>query len=377
MDPFYRRDNTVLYSGDLRAVIPQVLQPSSVDYVVTDPPYGLSFMSKDWDYEVPGPEYWRVIHSACKPGAIMLAFGGTRTYHRLVCAIEDAGWEIRDCLMWLQGQGMPKCTDVGKMIDKSKGAEREVVGSKLDRPGYHLHEGKGDGCYGGGKGLHAPGTDARLRASQITAPATPEAARWTGWAVALKPAWEPVVVAMKPMDGTIVHNAMTHGVVGFNIDAARIVCEGGSPSQKHRKGKVPVGDFNGWNVPSRNGYGDQRPGEATGRWPANLLMDEEAAVMLDAQAGDVSRFFYVAKANRREKNPAGMKNDHPTVKPLAFMEHLLTLCSTPTGGVILDPFAGSGTTLVAARKLGRTCIGVELSDHNCEIARQRISELQL
>lgn len=376
MDPFYCRDNISLYSGDLRAVLPQVLEPNTVDYVVTDPPYGLEFMGKDWDCEVPGPEYWRIIYGVCKPGAIMLAFGGTRTYHQLATAIQAAGWEIRDCLMWLHGQGMPKCTDVGKMIDKSKGAEREVVGSKLDRPGYHLHEGRGDGCYGGGKGLHAPGTDARLRASQITAPATPEAALFTGWALALKPAWEPIVLAMKPVDGTIACNALEWGVAGLNIDASRIACAGGSPSQQRRAGKIPVGNYNGWEVTSRNGYNDQRPGEAAGRWPANLLLDEEAAVALDEQAGaPVSRFFYTAKAPRSERNPKGMKNDHPTVKPLALMEYLLTLCSSPTGGLVLDPFAGSGTTLLAARKLWRACIGVELSDHNCAIARQRISEL--
>jgi site-specific DNA-methyltransferase (adenine-specific) len=388
--PYYCADNIVLYHGDLREVLPQTVQPNTVDFVVTDPPYGLGFMEKDWDFNVPGPTYWKTIAAACKPGALLLAFGGTRTWHRLVGAVEDAGWEIRDCLMWLYGQGMPKCGDIGKMIDKSKGAKREVVGSKLDRPGYHLHENKGGSCYGGGKGLHAPGTDARLRASQITAPATPEATQFTGFAMALKPAWEPIVLAMKQMDGTIAHNALTWGVAGLNIDATRIACDGGSPSQQRREGKVPAGNYNGWNVPSRNGYNDRRPGEALGRWPTNVLLDDEAAVLLDKQRGraddvqtgnmqtgnsdGVSRFFYCSKACRRERNPKGMKNDHPTVKPLALMEYLLTLLSTPTGGVILDPFAGSGTTLIAAKKLGRPCIGVELDAHNCEIAKARISQ---
>jgi site-specific DNA-methyltransferase (adenine-specific) len=371
MDPFYRRDNISLYSGDLRLVVPQVLQPNSVDFVCADPPYGYEFMQAEWDYEVPGPEYWRIIGSVCKPGAILLAFGGTRTCHRLTCAIEDAGWEIRDGLMWLYGQGMPKCGDIGKLIDKSKGAEREVVGSKLDRPGYHLHEGKGNGCYGGGNGLHAPGTDARLRAAQITAPATPEAARWTGWAMALKPAWEPIVLAMKPLDGTIAHNALTWGVAGMNIEASRIAADDHPGVHK----SMSNGLHEGYRRPWRDDGPPQYKPTPTGRWPANLLLDEEAAALLDAQAGGVSRFFYCAKASRSERNPKGLKNDHATVKPLALMEYLLTLCSSPTGGVILDPFAGSGTTLVAARNLGRICIGVELSDHNCEIARQRISEL--
>ena len=161
MRPYHTDGNIALYDGDLRNVLPG-LPGACVDYVVTDPPYGLSFMGEGWDSAVPGPDYWRSIARVCKPGALLAAFGGTRTWHRLVCAIEDAGWEIRDTLMWLQGQGFPKSADVGKLIDKAKGAQREVVGDKLDRPGYHLHEGKGNGCYGGGNGLHAPGTDARL-----------------------------------------------------------------------------------------------------------------------------------------------------------------------------------------------------------------------
>jgi len=533
MGLFYQRDGVAVFVGDMRMVAPRVLAPNTVDYVVTDPPYGLSFMGRDWDYAVPGPEYWRVVYDVCKPGAIMLAFGGTRTYHRLCCAIEDAGWKIRDCLMWLYGQGMPKCADVGTLIDKSKGAKREVVGSKLGRSGYHLCEGKGNGCYGHGKGMHAPGTDARLRASQITAPATSEAALFTGWALALKPAWEPIILAMKPLDGTIAHNAQTWGVAGMNIDAARIGCDGSSPAACRRasartSGNAPMQDrtlgvataaeANEMGKIGRRGsaevYAAERPSEALGRWPANLLLDEEVAGLLDAQTGTLtSRFFYCAKSSRRERNKgceevvtwenvdlsqevdellkqtkaisaigihrldaaawntilsgsnitdqsrmdiaftvstltrlttelttcnfslssnisvfildairtllaAGSNlvaiaddigrlrsstngeiasllgavsatllvllkisakgrrgNVHPCVKPVNLMEYLLTLCSSPTGGVILDPFAGSGTTLVAAHKLGRTCVGIELDAHNCEIAQQRISEL--
>ena len=135
MQPLYQKHDITLFCGDLRDVLP-TLPKRIVDCVVTDPPYGLGFMEKDWDHEVPGPAYWRAIDRVCKPGAALLAFGGTKTYHRLTCAIADAGWEIRDCLMWLYGQGMPKCGDIGKLIDKSKGAKREVVGTKLGRPGY-------------------------------------------------------------------------------------------------------------------------------------------------------------------------------------------------------------------------------------------------
>ena len=403
MQPFFERDNLSLYCGDCRDVL-AALPENSVDCVATDPPYGISFMEKDWDQAVPGPEYWRAVARVCKPGAMLLAFGGTRTYHRLTGAIEDAGWEIRDCLMWLYGQGFPKAADVGKMIDKSKGATREVVGDKLDRPGYHLCEGKGNGCYGGGNGLHAPGTDARLRAAQITAPATAEAAKWTGFASALKPAWEPIVLAMKPLDGTQAHNALTWGVAGMNIDAARI---GENPGYKYnadRNGTTFHGQQGERIKQSAAKKGSQFIESTKGRWPANLLLDEEAAAQLDEQtgtltsgsnnvrtkpgegyhggmgnAGDVqvsygdsggaSRFFYVGKATRKERGPG---NDHATVKPLDLMKYLLTLLSTPDGGMILDPFAGSGTTLLAAQQLGRRCIGVELTEHNCEIAKSRL-----
>jgi len=413
MRPFFEQDNLTLYCGDLREVLP-TLPENSVDFVVTDPPYGLSFLEKDWDHAVPGPEYWRTIARVCKPGAMMLAFGGTRTFHRLGCAIEDAGWEIRDCLMWLYSQGMPKCGDIGKLIDKAKGAKREVVGTKLGRPGYSLADnGRTNEVYGD---LHNPEAECA-----ITAPATPEAAKWTGWGMALKPAFEPVVLAMKPLDGTIAHNALTWGVAGMNIDASRI---GTESTLRTRSDSVTD---SGWASTNRSPVG----GSPCGRWPANLLLDEEAARLLDAQtgtlksgtncvrtkpgdgyhggigkAGDVqvsygdsggaSRFFkvlqcaepdndvasasgaaigylprfkYTGKASRKERGPG---NDHSTVKPLALMEYLLTLLSSPDGGVILDPFAGSGTTLLAAKRFGRRCIGVELSEHNCEIAKSRL-----
>ena len=157
---FLEQDNLSLYCGDLLTVLPTLLE-NSVDFVCTDPPYGFNFLGKDWDYTVPGPEYWRAIHRVCKPGAFLLAFGGTRTYHRLTCAIEDAGWEVRDCLMWLHGQGMPKCGDIGKMIDKSKGAKREVIGTKLGRPGYSLADnGRTNDVYGD---LHNPAAECASR----------------------------------------------------------------------------------------------------------------------------------------------------------------------------------------------------------------------
>lgn len=397
MQPFFEQDTLTLYRGDLREVLP-ALPEASVDFVVTDPPYGLGFMEKDWDHDVPGPDYWRAIARVCKPGALMLAFGGTRTYHRLICAIEDAGWEIRDCLMWLYGQGFPKAADVGKMIDKAKGAVREVVGTKIGQPGYSLADnGRTNEVYGD---LHNPEAECA-----ITAPATRLAGKWTGFANALKPAWEPIVLAMKPMDGTLAHNAEKWGVAGMNIDAARIGENPGYRYNADRNGTTFHGKQGKRITQTAEKKGAQFIESTKGRWPANVLLDKDAAAQLDDQtgtltsgnnnirtkpgdgyhggmgkAGDVqvaygdsggaSRFFYCGKATKKER---GTGNDHPCVKPVKLMEYLLTLLSTPDGGVILDPFAGSGTTLLAAKRLGRRCIGVELTEHNCEIARERLN----
>jgi len=376
MKPYYAKDNITLYCGDNREVLP-TLSEASVDFVCSDPPYGLGFMGHEWDHGVPGIPYWEAIQRVCKPGALMLAFGGTRTYHRLTCAIEDAGWEIRDCLMWLYGTGFPKAADIGKMIDKAKGASREVIGTKLGRPGYSLADnGRTNEVY---HDLHNPAGECA-----ITAPATELAKRWTGWANALKPAWEPIVLAMKPLDGTLAHNAETWGVAGMNIDRSRIQTADNA-NGADRKGKV-----------------------AAGRWPANIFLDEEAATQLDQQSGHTaskvrieknfgrkdesqyrikpvpgvvkdfgdsggaSRFFYTAKASRSER---GEGNDHPTVKPLKLMQYLLTLLSTPTGGRVLDPFAGSGSTLLAAKLLGRPAMGIELDEHSCEVAAARLDSL--
>ena len=403
IQPYFEKDDITVYQGDLLDVLPQ-LPEASVDCVVTDPPYGLRFMEKGWDHDVPGPAYWQAISRVCKPGALLLAFGGTRTHHRLTCAIEDAGWEIRDCLMWLHGQGFPKSLDISKAIDKAAGAVREVIGASrsidcVERGYTKVYSTKAENSgFGTSRtfGLGIP----------ITAPATPEAAKWNGWGTALKPAWEPIVLAMKPLDGTFATNAEKHGVAGLNIDASRIgtddlVCNHARSSEAAK---------------SKGKYGDscaqtthQTVSQRLGRFPANLLLDEEAAQQLDAQTGTItsgkmkagqqrnqskgkggyhgdfpetatangtygdsggaSRFFYCAKANKSERGPG---NDHPTVKPLDLMKYLLTLVSTPNGGVILDPFAGSGTTALAAQQLGRRCICVELDKHNCDITVARL-----
>src|SRR5574340_1173224 len=389
-----------LYPGDLLTVIPEVLTPNTIDCVITDPPYGLGFMGREWDHAVPGELYWRTILSVCKPGAMMLAFGGTRTFHRLTCAIEDAGWEIRDCLMWLYGSGFPKSMDVGKAIDKAAGVKREVIGTKLGQPGYSLADnGRTNEVYGN---YHNPQAECT-----VTAPATDAAKQWDGWGTSLKPAWEPIILARKPLEGTVANCVQTYGTGALNVDACRVGDNPGYKYNANRNGTTFHGQ-QGERIKQTAAKKGQDTIESTkGRWPANLLLDEDAAKQLDAQtgnlvsgknnkrtkvgsfcehgglgkpgdvqvaygdAGGASRFFYCAKASKKEK---GEGNNHPTVKPLALMEYLVKLVSAP-GAVILDPFAGSGSTLIAALNLGRSAIGIELDTHNYETAAKRLAAL--
>ena len=214
MKPYYEKDNITLYCGDQPRCAADAAGSLRGFRRARDPPYGLASWDTSGTTAFPAPVL--ASHSAgLQAGRLMLAFGGTRTYHRLTCAIEDAGWEIRDCLMWLYGQGFPKAPDIGVLIDKAKGAKREVIGTKLGQPGYSLADnGRTNEVYGD---LHNPAAECA-----ITAPATELAKPWTGWANALKPAWEPITLAMKPLCGTLAHNAETWGVAGLNIDGSRI-----------------------------------------------------------------------------------------------------------------------------------------------------------
>jgi len=409
--------DVTLYCGDCLEILP-TLAPQSVDAIVCDPPYGLSFMGKDWDHGVPGVPFWEAALRVAKPGAMLLAFGGTRTHHRLMCAIEDAGWEIRDCLMWLYGSGFPKSMDMGKAIDKAAGAEREVVG-----PNEWAER-------GGLKRLNTYGEPSR---PDSTAPSTDEAKQWDGWGTALKPAWEPIIMAMKPIDGTFANNALVHGVAGINIDASRIAITDGATMARNNKPGA-----NGWKNSSGGPNSAALHGEPQGRWPANLILDEEAAAMLDAQSGTLtsgggnksrkgntaanncygtynapppdvreistggaSRFFYVAKASKRDRDegldemnpravpmygagigeginpnaPSYDKNFHPTVKPTQLMRYLVRLV-TPQNGVVLDPFMGSGSTGKAAILEGFNFVGIEKEADFVTIAQRRIADAQ-
>jgi site-specific DNA-methyltransferase (adenine-specific) len=412
------------------------LPAASVDAVVCDPPYGLSFMGKDWDHGVPGVAFWSAALRVAKPGAHLLAFGGTRTFHRLAVAIEDAGWEIRDTVMWVYGSGFPKSHDVGKGIDKAAGAERELVGSRTyadgrcrdeEPSGVSRHKGKS----GSLNGVMSPSVG-------ITAPATDAARQWDGWGTALKPAWEPIIVARKPLEGTVAANVLAHGVGALNIDGCRVGSETISTHSRGTNGAFPKRP--GETSAEESGrVQDQREGldhsERQGRWPANLIHDGSDEVLAgfpqttsgsghvrhagnvsnggsgykskagtdaywQGDTGSAARFFYCAKASKADRdegcealeerstafNDIGFdetkrnrqprenksRNHHPTVKPTALMRYLCKLV-TPPAGTVLDPFMGSGSTGKAARMDGFGFIGIEQDADYIAIARARIA----
>ena len=394
LTPFLDDADVILYAGDCVDVMRRMPE-ASVDAIVTDPPYELGFMGKAWDgtgiaYQV---DTWAAALRVLKPGGHLLAFSGTRTYHRMTCAIEDTGFEIRDCIAWMYGSGFPKSLDVSKAIDKAAGAEREVLETIPDR--------------WSGKGSVLDRSEQSPReTADITAPATSAAQKWNGWGTALKPAYEPVVVARKPLIGTVAQNVLEHGTGALNIDACRIGADGGTA-----KGNPPKGSSNGIYGDGLNGACDIVQLNA-GRWPANVALDDAAASMLDEQSGDIatqridkpsqvqegkgwsrtlenrgargytdnggaSRFFYTAKASRQDRNVGGLANNtHPTVKPTELMRWLIRLV-TPPGGIILDPFGGSGSTGLAARAENVRCILIEREPEYLEIIRDRLSQLSL
>lgn len=338
----------MIIHGDCLEVL-KTMASNSVDAIVTDPPYGLRFMAKKWDYDVPSVDVWRECLRVLKPGGHMLVACGTRTQHRMVAPIEDAGFEIRDVVTWIYGQGFPKSLDVSKAIDKEAGAEREVVGErrKLQSYGSGVNE-----VYGG-----AP---EKGGVQQITAPATDAAREWEGWGTALKPACEFWTLCRKPLsESTVAKNVLRWGTGGLNIDGCRV--ESGSDYHDLQVTQ-------GGNRSMEFGMKERQFAPASGRFPANLLLDEEAAQALDAQSGiGASRFFYVAKASKADR---GQGNTHPTVKPTALMAYLCRLITQP-GGLVLDPFAGSGSTGVGALKDRFRFVGVEREEQYVEIANRR------
>jgi site-specific DNA-methyltransferase (adenine-specific) len=426
------------------------LADNSIDSIVTDPPYELGFMGKKWDssgiaYSV---ELWQQCLRVLKPGGHLLSFGGTRTYHRVAVAIEDAGFELRDSIAWLYGSGFPKSLDISKAIDKAAGAKREVIGQKpdyLQKRGAEIRREQNGGVSGLTKSNRERGgdfykTDAAagytntLEGSYITAPSTPEAQQWQGWGTALKPAFEPVIVARKPIEGTVANNVLKWGTGGLNIDGSRIGSQGGTQKanlQPESKSQNAYGNgLNGGGVEPIN----------AGRWPANIILDPYTAELLDEQSGDsksqvtnfkvkgrsggilgkegkdrdytsgfsdtggASRFFYVAKASKRDRNEGleeleeqrhsdreladgvggdnprnrtnqAKQNFHPTVKPTSLMEYLIKLV-TPPQGTVLDPFTGSGSTGKAAILQGFDFIGIEMTKEYLPIIEGRLKHAE-
>ena len=334
-----------LYLGDCLEALRQ-LPDASVGSVVTDPPYGLSFMGKRWDYDVPSVEIWAECLRVLKPGGHLLAFAGTRTQHRMAVRIEDAGFEIRDMIAWVYGSGFPKSLDVSKAIDKAAGAEREVVGFDA-RKAAQQTAAVNTASFG----------DYAGNAGSITAPATDEARQWQGWGTALKPSLEPLTVARKPLSGTVAANVLEHGTGALNIDGCRVATNDVWAPATRRENES-IGTFKT----------AQRTTEqhAAGRWPANLIHDggEEVTGLL----GDAARFFYCPKASKKDRDS---DNNHPTVKPTDLMRYLCRLV-TPPGGVVLDPFMGSGSTGKAAMLEGFRFIGIEREAKYLAIAKARI-----
>jgi site-specific DNA-methyltransferase (adenine-specific) len=500
--------NQIIY-GDCLEVMRE-FGDNTFDTIITDPPYGLGFMGKHWDtfdksqfgqagnegendpkvkknfkilprFKTGGLydftfEWASEALRVAKPGAFMLCFGGSRTSHRIACAIEDAGWQIRDTIMWLYGSGFPKSANISLMFDKQACIKEltEKLGRKPDKKEFEnawknfrkvnetefLNCTKQNDptksskrykrCLQCGKLLFSP-DPCKCPKSE---PITDEAKLWNGWGTALKPAFEPIIVAMKPLDGTFTDNALKHGVAGLNIDGARI----GTDEEVGRNNKHgPYETSRTWNTsitPARDSTGLNK-----GRWPANVILDSESAAMLDEQVqtqssvgikggtspnpmswgnkrtdaskisgysdqGGVSRFFYTAKADKAERNVGceGMPlknggsnakgytedvakgldrnrpvaNFHPTVKPLDLMEYLCKLTMTPPavsseaektsargfgqrpqgGGIVLDPFGGSGTTALACINTGRDFVLIEKEADYCKIAEARIKAIQ-
>jgi site-specific DNA-methyltransferase (adenine-specific) len=347
----------------------KTLLDNSVDSVVTDPPYGLSFMNKKWDYDVPSVELWKEIYRVLKHGGHVLSFGGTRTYHRMVVNIEDAGFEIRDQIMWLYGSGFPKSHNIGKSIDKMEGNEREIVGK--------MRAGQTAMGQGSAWNKHENRTELEITIGE---------SEWEGWGTALKPANEPICLARKPLsEKSVAENVLKHGTGGINIDGCRVNLQN-KEDRKESTAKNQHADFGTKPMTNNNVYGDYSMVQPQnynpqGRFPANIILDEEAGKLLDEQSdnGGASRFFYCAKASKSDRNDGCevelKQNFHPTVKPTELMRYLLRLI-TPPNGIVLDPFMGSGSTGKGAILEGFDFIGMELDPEYVEIAKARIEYAQ-
>jgi site-specific DNA-methyltransferase (adenine-specific) len=396
----------------------KTLDDNSVDSIVSDPPYGISFMAKKWDYDVPSVEVWEEAMRVLKPGGHALIACGTRTQHRMVVNIEDAGFEIRDVVSWIYGSGFPKSLNISKAIDKAAGAEREVTGYKK------LNEKDKKTYIPNGKDQMFEGLVQGDKKMQITAPATEAAKQWDGWGTALKPACEFFTLCRKPLsEKTIAANVLKWGTGGINIDGCRV--EGvkeGDPMRFTKSKRSTERSFGkGGSDGDKGMFDPDKPigveVKQDGRFPANLIHDGSQEVLElfpetksggglrhnknnsknnafgkfapnvssgGGDSGSAARFFYCAKASKKDRNEGlptmsenhesseKVGNTHPTVKPTALMAYLCRLI-TPTGGVVLDPYMGSGSTGKAAVREGFSFVGCELDKDYFDIATARVN----
>ena len=312
-EPTEVTDGASIYCGDMRTVL-ATLPEESVDAVVTDPPYEIGLGKHAWDSTgvAHDPATWAAVLRVLRPGGHLLIFAGARTYHRMACAVEDAGLEVRDQLMWLYGSGMPKGVRLGRAVDEAMGEPRKVVGR---RRGFHSR------VFG------------EVKEHDVTAAISELGRYWDNWAAALRPSHEPILLARRPLrEDTIAGNVLSWGTGAMNVGGCALPGDGSGPP----------------------------------RWPANVLLDDSAEVA--GLLGNRVRFFYSAKASKVDIGP---DNPHPTVKPTELMRYLCRLV-TPPGGTVLDPFCGSGSTGRGAVLEGLRFVGVELSPQYVSVACRRI-----
>lgn len=404
------------------------LSDNSIDSIVTDPPYGLSFMNKKWDYDVPSVDFWKQVYRVLKPGGHILSFGGTRTYHRMVVNIEDAGFEIRDQIMWLYGSGFPKSHNIGKAIDKIEGNERKVIGRKIQRVDGTTRNLQPNGGFMKDNIKTKP-SDGYIN---IEEPGSDNSKMYEGWGTALKPSNEPICLARKPLsEKSVAENVLKWGTGGINVDGCRVgnqdrtneventthegrfpanlilecICDNREESESHENTMCPcrlLDEQSGlvnqghWPKGSTKGFGDFGGGSSS----------YEGVGTKDKTKSGASRFFYQAKVSKSERNmgldgfddkvktslqvnmadgvipdthsrfSSVVKNNHPTVKPINLMAYLCRLI-TPQGGIVLDPFMGSGSTGISAQLEGFRFVGMEMDEDYFKISQARIENFEM